>query len=126
MDLALFEQQAVSLFLHFVRTGAFLFVVPFFGRQRDTFFLRLVLSVALGSMMWWNGGQSVELPRSLIEMGFLVMTESFLGLALGFALGVLSALLRVGGGLLFGGGFGRDLRAGCLGAGVGAGLLVFG
>ena len=93
MDLALFEQQAVSLFLHFVRTGAFLFVVPFFGRQRDTFFLRLVLSVALGSMMWWNGGQSVELPRSLIEMGFLVMTESFLGLALGFALSMLTSIL---------------------------------
>jgi hypothetical protein len=77
----------------FVRTGAFLFVVPFFGRQRDTFFLRLVLSVALGSMMWWNGGQSVELPRSLIEMSFLVMTESFLGLALGFALSMLTSIL---------------------------------
>ena len=93
MDLALFEGQAIGLFLHFVRTGAFLFVVPFFGRQRDTFFLRLVLSVALGSMMWWNAAAAVEVPRSLIELGMLVATESMMGFALGFALSMLTSIL---------------------------------
>ena len=93
MDLALYEGQAIGLFLHFVRTGAFLFVVPFFGRQRDTFFLRLVLSVALGSMMWWNAGSAVEVPRSLVELGMLVATESLMGFALGFALSMLTSIL---------------------------------
>lgn len=93
MDLALFEGQAIGLFLHFVRTGAFLFVVPFFGRQRDTFFLRLVLSVALGSMMWWNAAEAVEVPRSLVELGMLVATESLMGFALGFALSMLTSIL---------------------------------
>lgn len=93
MDLALLEGQAIGLFLHFVRTGAFLFVVPFFGRQRDTFFLRLVLGVALGSMLWWSGGKPVEVPRSLLELGMLAASESLVGFALGFALSMLTSIL---------------------------------
>lgn len=93
MDLALLEGHAIALLLHMVRAGAFLSVVPFFGRQRDSFYLRLVLSVAIGSMLWWNGAHTVEVPTSLVALVVMAAGESLIGFALGFALSLMTSML---------------------------------
>ena len=92
MDFELLHGCLTSLFLHLVRTGAFLSVVPLFGQQRDTVMLRLVLSVALGAVFWWVGPHSVQLPPGLLALGVTAVREAFVGLLLGFAL---STLLNV-------------------------------
>ncbi|MGE3173709.1 MAG: flagellar biosynthetic protein FliR [Planctomycetota bacterium] len=93
MDLALLEGHAVAMLLHIVRAGAFLAVVPLFGRQRDTFFLRLILSLALGSILWWSHIGPVAVPRDLIGLCIAVGGECLIGFALGYALSLLTALL---------------------------------
>ncbi len=93
MDLALLETSAVALLLHVARTAAFLAVVPFFGRQRDTFFLRLVLSLALGSILWWSGERTVAMPSGLLMLAVQAGSECLIGVALGFALSTLTAIL---------------------------------
>src|ERR1043165_2555682 len=93
MDFELLHGCLCSLFLHLVRTGAFLAVVPLFGQQRDTLYLRLVLSVALGAAFWWVGPRSVELPPGLLALGVTALREGFVGLSLGFALGTLMVVL---------------------------------
>lgn len=97
MDLRLLEGHAIALFLHLVRTGAFLAVVPMFGRQRDTIFLRLVLSVALATIFWWSEHRAVAVPRDLLAMSASVLTEFFIGSALGFALSLLTHILVAAG-----------------------------
>lgn len=93
MDFALFENQATALLLHVVRVGAFLAVVPLFGRQSDSFSLRLVLSLSLASMLWWNGTQQVALPVSLLHLGVQAVGECVVGFALGLALSLLTSTL---------------------------------
>jgi flagellar biosynthesis protein FliR len=93
MDFELLQTWTTSLFLHLVRTGAFLFVVPLFGQQRDSIHLRLVLSVALGGIFWWVGPHSVQLPEGLLALGVTAVREAFVGLSLGFALSTLLVVL---------------------------------
>jgi flagellar biosynthetic protein FliR len=97
MDLRLFEGHAVALLLHLARTGAFMAVVPLFGRQRDSFFLRLVLSVALGSIFWWSDGRPAALPHGVPGFALAVVQECLVGFALGFALGLLTSVLVAAG-----------------------------
>jgi flagellar biosynthetic protein FliR len=97
MDLTLLEGHAIAMLMHLVRAGAFLSVVPFFGRQRDSFFLRLILSVSLGSMFWWNGQHTIAVPSSLVELTVVAAGECLIGFALGFALSLLTAMLSSAG-----------------------------
>ena len=48
MELSLIQDYVTALMLHLVRVGAFVAVLPLFGRQRDSLVLRLALSTA-----WW-------------------------------------------------------------------------
>jgi flagellar biosynthetic protein FliR len=75
-----------------VRVGAFFAVVPIFGRQLDSLMLRLVLSVSLGAVFWWLGNQAVD-ATSLLDLGVMAVREGIIGIALGFALSSLTALL---------------------------------
>lgn len=93
MDLSLLEEQATALLLHLVRVGAFLAVVPLFGRQNDSFVLRLVLSISLASMLWWNGTHQVAVPTSLVQLAVLGGGEVLVGAALGLALSLLTSML---------------------------------
>ena len=40
MDLSLIQDYVTSLLLHLVRVGAFMAVLPFLGKQRDSMILR--------------------------------------------------------------------------------------
>lgn len=93
MDLLLAQDYACSLFLHIVRVGAFLAVVPMFGRQADSMMLRLVLAVALGGVFWWVGDQRIAPPDRLLALGVMAVREGVIGIALGLALSTLTALL---------------------------------
>lgn len=97
MNLALLETQVVALLLHVVRTGAFFAAVPLFGRQLDTAMLRLVLGLAIGAMMWSVGHGRVPMPRGLLELGLMAVREGFIGLALGFVIGLLTSMLVAAG-----------------------------
>lgn len=100
MDLLLAQDFAVSLFLHMVRAGAFFAVVPLFGRQTDSFILRLVLAVSLGGVFWWVGRQRIEVPSNLLALGVMAVREGVIGLALGYALATMTSLLVSAGELI--------------------------
>ena len=93
MDLLLAHDYASSLFLHVVRVGAFLAVVPLFGRQVDSMMLRLVLAVSLGGIFWWVGDQRVHVPDNLLALGVMAVREGVVGISLGFALSTMTSLL---------------------------------
>jgi flagellar biosynthetic protein FliR len=97
MELSLLFPMTVSLVLHIARTGAFFAVVPLFGRQRDSFFLRLVLSLSLAAIFWSVGRKSVAVPGTLLELGVMTGREAVIGLALGFALAAVMSLLTIAG-----------------------------
>lgn len=93
MDLSLAHGYAIAFLLHVTRTGAFFAVVPLFGRQADTFPLRLVLALALGGVFWWVGDQYVTAPGGALDLGVMAVREAVIGIALGFALSTMTALL---------------------------------
>ena len=93
MELALIQDYVTSLFLHFVRVGAFVAVLPIFGRQRDSLILRLALSTALAAIFWWVGDQRIDTPTHLLELGVMGAREGVIGLALGFALSTMTTML---------------------------------
>jgi len=97
MDLLLAQDYATSFFLHVMRAGAFFAVVPLFGRQADSFILRLVLSLALGGVFWWVGDQRIDTPGHLLAMGVMAMREVVIGVALGFALSTMTSMLQSAG-----------------------------
>lgn len=97
MDPALLPEFSTSMFLHLVRAAAFMAAVPIFGRQPDSFFLRLVLAVALGAMFWWVGDQRVTMPHGLLGLGIMSLREGVVGLALGFAVSLLTSMLVAAG-----------------------------
>lgn len=100
MDVDLLQGYAVALLLHVVRAGAFVAVVPLFGRQADSFMLRLVLAVALGGMFWWVGQQRFDAPANVLALAVLALREAVVGLALGFALSTMMSLLTSAGELI--------------------------
>ncbi len=93
MDFSLAQDYATSFFLHVVRAGAFFAVAPLFGRQADSFMLRLILSVALGGVFWWVGDQRVQAADHVLTLGVMGVREAVVGLALGFALSTMTSLL---------------------------------
>ena len=93
MDYLLAQDYATSLFLHVVRVGAFMSVLPLFGQQRDSIMLRLVLSTSLGAVFWWVGDQRIETPTYVIELGVMALREVLVGISLGFALSTMTSLL---------------------------------
>lgn len=93
----LLEETATGLVLHLVRSGAFLAVVPLFGRQHDTMWLRVVLATALGAIFWWTEPRPVAAAAGLLDFALLVAREAFVGFALGFALGLMTQLLVAAG-----------------------------
>ena len=93
MDFLLAQDYATSLFLHIARVGAFMAVVPLFGRQMDSMILRLVLAISLGGVFWWVGDQRVPTPTGMFELGVMAIRECIVGIALGFALSTMTSLL---------------------------------
>lgn len=93
MDLELAQDWLTSLFLHVVRVGAFVAVLPLFGQQRDSLILRIVLSTALGAVFWWVGDQRIATPPGLLALGVMAVREVVVGFALGFALSTMTSLL---------------------------------
>ncbi|HEB54615.1 MAG TPA: type III secretion protein, partial [bacterium] len=93
MEYLLAEGFVTSLLLHIVRVGAFVAVLPLFGRQTDSRMLRLVLSTALGVIFWWVGDQRIDTPTMLLELGVMAVREAVIGLALGFALSTMTSML---------------------------------
>jgi flagellar biosynthetic protein FliR len=97
MDPLALTGMAASLALHFVRTASFVAVVPLFGRQRDSWFLRLILAVALAAVFYWTRDQVVAAPAGPLALGMQAVREAFVGLALGFALHALTTVLTAAG-----------------------------
>lgn len=93
MDLSLLHEHAAALFLHVTRVAAFVAVVQIFGRQADSLMLRLVLAVSLGAVFWWVGDQRVPMPPNAFALGVMAVREGVVGLALGFALSLLTSVL---------------------------------
>ncbi|MBM4061004.1 MAG: flagellar biosynthetic protein FliR [Planctomycetes bacterium] len=93
MDLLLAQDYAASFLLHCVRVGAFFAVVPLFGRQVDALLPRIVLTLSLGAVFWWVGDQRVPVPDSMLALGVMALREGVVGIALGFALATMTALL---------------------------------
>ena len=93
MDYLLAQDFMTSLFLHVVRVGAFVAVLPLFGKQRDSFALRLVLSTSIGAIFWWVGDQRIETPDHVLQLGVMALREGLVGLSLGFALSTMTSML---------------------------------
>jgi flagellar biosynthesis protein FliR len=93
MDYLLAQDYMTSLFLHVVRVGAFVAVLPLFGRQTDSLMLRLALSTSLGAIFWWVGDQRIDTPNHVIELGVMAIREGLVGLSLGFALSTMTSML---------------------------------
>jgi flagellar biosynthetic protein FliR len=93
MDPTLLQEWSTSMFLHMVRAATFMAVAPIFGRQRDSFFLRLVLAVALGAVFWWVGDQRVAMPQNILALAVICVREGVVGFALGFAVSLLTMML---------------------------------
>ena len=97
MELGILLQMTVALILHMVRAGAFFAVVTFFGRQRDSVMIRLILSISIGTIMWWVGDRMLPVPPTFLELGVMALTEGVIGLALGFAISTLMSMLIIAG-----------------------------
>ncbi len=93
MELSLIQDYVTALMLHFVRVGAFVAVLPLFGRQRDSLIFRLAMSTALAAIFWWVGDQRVVAPVHLLELGVMGAREALIGFALGFALSTMTSML---------------------------------
>ena len=93
MELSLIQDYVTSLLLHFVRVGAFVAVLPLFGRQRDSMIFRLALSTAIAAIFWWIGDQRIDTPTHLVELAVMGVREGVIGLALGFALSTMTSML---------------------------------
>jgi len=93
MDLLLAQSHAIALFLHLMRVGAFVAVMPLFGRQNDSLMLRLAVTLTVGSILWWVGTRSLPPPNNLLVLGVMAVREGVVGFALGFALQTLTAML---------------------------------
>lgn len=86
-----------SLFLHVVRASGFLFGSTLFGSQGSSRMPRLVLALSLGALLWWVGDKRMGTVHTLSAFALLVVREAFLGLLLGFAVNLLSAVVITAG-----------------------------
>lgn len=87
-----------GVILHMVRAGAFLSVIAIFGSGGDSRWLRMILMVAMGVMMWWTTGpDSVPMVTHPLDMVAMVSRELVLGLILGFAVRSMIVVLGIAG-----------------------------
>ncbi|MFT4840948.1 MAG: flagellar biosynthetic protein FliR [Planctomycetota bacterium] len=93
MDYLLAQDFMTSLFLHVVRVGAFIAVLPLFGKQRDSFALRLALATSMGTIFWWIGDQRIDTPDHVLHLAVMAVREGLVGLSLGFALSTMTSML---------------------------------
>ena len=93
MDYLLAQDYLTSLFLHVVRVGAFMAVLPLFGQQRDSMILRICLSTSLGAIFWWVGQQRIDTPSHVLELCVMAVREGLVGISLGFALSTMTSML---------------------------------
>ncbi len=97
MDLQGLTIYLPALLLHFVRAGAFFVAMPLFGIQRDSRMLRLILAISMGTIFWWVGDKIVLVDGGFPELMVMGLREAVIGLAAGFALGLMTtALLSAG------------------------------
>lgn len=97
MELLAVLPMLPSLFLHVVRASGFLFGSTLFGTQGSSRMPRLMLAVSLGVLLWWVGDKRMGTVESLTEFALLAAREAFLGLLLGFAVNLLSAVVITAG-----------------------------
>ena len=76
-----------------MRVGAFVTVLPLFGKQKDSFALRLVLATSFGAIFWWIGDQRIDTPDHVLKLGVMALREGVVGLSLGFALATMTSML---------------------------------
>ena len=59
--------------------------------------IRLILSISIGTIMWWVGDRMLPVPPTFLELGVMALTEGVIGLALGFAISTLMSMLIIAG-----------------------------
>ncbi len=89
-----------SLFLHFVRVGAFFVGQPLFGIQSESKMLRVILMVSLGSIFFWVNGAPIVEVSSITAYGLLVAREALIGFGIGLATKLMTAALATAGEIL--------------------------
>ena len=106
MNPQLVVEYLPSLFLHFVRAGAFLYALQIFGTQRDSKMLRLVLAISVGAIFWWLdddktmralGGFDYLEAAGWLGLGISTVVEVLIGIAVGFAISLITAALSAAG-----------------------------
>jgi flagellar biosynthetic protein FliR len=97
LELAVLVPWLPSVVLHMVRVGAFFVGQPMFGVTGDSRMVRLVLMVALGGLFFCANGMPIVRVTSVIELGFLAAREATIGLALGFAVRLMTATMSTAG-----------------------------
>ena len=100
MELAGLFPWLPSLFLHFVRVGAFFVGQPMFGVQSASKTLRLILMVSLGAIFFWVNGMPIVPVSGLGDYGLLVAREALIGFALGFCIRLMTSTLKTAGEIL--------------------------
>lgn len=86
-----------SFMLHVVRTSAFVYLLPGLNQGSDTRWLKLVLGVAFGAIFWWVGERKVIVPGGLVGLVGLGAKELAIGLAIGFAVQLVTSILTTAG-----------------------------
>lgn len=86
-----------SLFLHFVRVGAFFVGQPIFGMAGESLMLRIVLTLTLGLVFFSANGHPVVPASDLTEFALLAAREAVIGFALGFAVQLLTTAMAIAG-----------------------------
>ena len=96
--------------LHFVRASAFFMALQFFGSQGDSKMFRLILTLSLGSIIWWvdddklmedlvAGMNGIEVLRSgtWVSLAVMTATDAIVGFGAGFAASMLTHAMAVAG-----------------------------
>lgn len=97
--LALLLSLLPAWVLHLARTGAFVFSSDLFGRQGDSKWPRIVLSVAFATTFWLLGDKTVAVDRAP-QLAALCGQEVLVGLMLGWCVRLLTGLLLLAGEVL--------------------------
>jgi flagellar biosynthetic protein FliR len=101
--LRLAELFGPSLVLHVVRCTAFMAVLPMLGGNLASRLVRLLLGVAVGTAVFHLKGAPILDPAATdtgLELGLLTLREAAIGVAAGFAIHAMLALVGVAGELV--------------------------
>lgn len=86
-----------AFLLHVLRTSAFVFLLPGLNQGGDTRWLKMVLGVTFGAIFWWIGERRLVVPGGLVMLVGLGMKEVLIGLAIGFSVQLVTAILTTAG-----------------------------